>query len=104
MKRIESGMWNLKASPNGLAVRIGRFGGTDLTVSAGQRRWGKCAAPASRAACLPNNEIAEDGRAGAQTGIVAAGLTNDLDWLRNSSAPLISLPTIRCFNNFQNIS
>src|SRR5271167_4542364 len=38
MKGIESGMWNLKASPDGLAARIGRFGGTDLTVSAGQRR------------------------------------------------------------------
>ena len=44
MKRIESGMWNLKASPDGLAARIGRFGGTDLTVSAGQRR---CANPAA---------------------------------------------------------
>jgi len=27
-------MWNLKVSPDGLAARIGRFGGTDLTVSA----------------------------------------------------------------------
>jgi hypothetical protein len=44
MKRIESGMWNLKASPDGLAARIGRFGGTDLAVSVGQRR---CANPAA---------------------------------------------------------
>jgi hypothetical protein len=48
MKRIESGMWNLKASPDGLAARIGRFGGTDLTVSAGQRR---CANPAAYPNC-----------------------------------------------------
>ena len=44
MKHIESGMWNLKASPDGLAARIGRFGGTDLAVSVGQRR---CANPAA---------------------------------------------------------
>jgi hypothetical protein len=38
--------WNVesKALPDGLAASIGRFGGTDLTVSAGQRR---CANPAA---------------------------------------------------------
>jgi hypothetical protein len=42
--------WNVEsqASPDGLAARIGRFGGTDLTVSAGQRR---CANPAAHPNC-----------------------------------------------------
>jgi len=91
-----AGVWaSATGWPDIAVAQSSRASGCHQRCGLRDRHYRKYAAPACRAACLPNNQIAEAGSAGAQTGIVAARLTNGVDWLKISPAPQPSLPAIR---------